>query len=177
MSLVFKEVVVVSASQNMGLQALVWECPVLHLSTISAEVAGSATVWCCERDGRVPDLQMTEISGGGTDWLQHLTALLGGNLLWSCLLCLQRIAIVFSSLLQQLLGAAGSAAAVGQVLEQTRNDNGCGRCEAEGENKDHWGLVADGLGDVLLKEELGKVNFRSGFGDLGYRQSKGRGWR
>lgn len=81
MSLVFKEVVVVSASQNMGLQALVWECPVLHLSTISAEVAGSVTVWCCERDGSVPDLQVTEISGGGADWLQHLTALLGGNLL------------------------------------------------------------------------------------------------
>lgn len=40
-SLVFKEAAVVSASQNMGLQALVWERPVLHLPTISAGVAGS----------------------------------------------------------------------------------------------------------------------------------------
>lgn len=42
-SLVFKEVVVVSVSQSMGLQASVWECPVLHLSTLSAGVAGSVT--------------------------------------------------------------------------------------------------------------------------------------
>lgn len=67
--------------------------------------------------------------------------------------------------------------AVGQVLGHSRNDSGWGRCEAELENTDHWRLVAGGLGDVLLKEELGKVNFGSEFGDLGYRRSKGRGWR
>lgn len=75
-------------------------------------------------------------------------------------------------MLQQLLGAAGSAATVGQVLVQIRNGNGWGRYEAQ-ENKDHWGLVADGLRDVLLKEELGKVNYRSGFGNLRYIWNKG----
>lgn len=116
----FQEVVVVSVSHNMGLQALVWGCPVLHLSTSSAGVAGSVTAWCCECDGEAPDLQVMGILGGGADWLQHLSALLGRSLLWSCLLlCSQHIMIVFSSLLQQLL--------VGQELEQMRSDNGWGR--------------------------------------------------
>lgn len=61
--------------------------------------------------------------------------------------------IVFSSLLQQLLGAA---AAGGQVLEQLRNEERQDGYETEGKNKDHWGLVALMAWEMLTSDVDGE---------------------
>lgn len=114
---------------------------------------------CCEGDGGVPILQVTEVWEGEPAGCSTSLLCLVGVCSSSAAFC------VCSALwLSSAPCSNSSCSRTGIGANEEWQD----RYEAERKNK-NWGLVADGWGDVLLKEELGKVDFRSGFGDLRYR--------